>query len=123
MVSYATSPAAEVFFASDPKPAQPPTGVVLAPGGSFRQVEFVGILKGARERDLARKFVDFMLSRRFQEDIPLQMFVYPANRTASLPDLFTRFAPVPPDPAVLDPALIDRRREQWISRWTKLVLR
>jgi thiamine transport system substrate-binding protein len=123
VVSYSTSPAAEVFFASEPKPAQPPTGVVMAPGSAFRQVEFVGVLRGARERDLARKFVDFMLSRRFQEDIPLQMFVYPANRTASLPDLFSRFAPVPPEPSVMDPALIEAKREEWILRWTRLVLR
>jgi thiamine transport system substrate-binding protein len=123
VVSYSTSPAAEVFFASEPKPAQPPTGVVMAPGSAFRQVEFVGVLRGARERDLARKFVDFMLSRRFQEDIPLQMFVYPANRTASLPDLFSRFAPVPPQPSVMDPTLIEAKREEWILRWTRLVLR
>jgi thiamine transport system substrate-binding protein len=123
VVSYSTSPAAEVFFASEPKPAQPPTGVVLAPGSSFRQVEFAGIFRGAREKDLARKFVDFMLSRRFQEDIPLQMFVYPANRTARVPDLFERFAPVPPEPALIDPALIEANREQWIARWSRLVLR
>ncbi len=122
VVSYSTSPAAEVFFASEPKPSEPPTGVVMAPGSSFRQVEFVGVLKGAAERDLARRFVDFMLSRRFQEDIPLQMFVYPANRTAALPDLFARFAPIPPEPVSMDPALIEARREELVSRWTRLVL-
>ena len=31
VVSYATSPAAEVFFAKDPKPAEPPTGNILLP--------------------------------------------------------------------------------------------
>ncbi len=123
VVSYSTSPAAEVFFAAEPKPAQPPTGVVMAPGSSFRQVEFAGIFRGAREKDLARKFVDFLISRRFQEDIPLQMFVYPANRTAAVPDLFVRFAPVPPEPAAIDPALIEAHREKWIARWTRLVLR
>jgi thiamine transport system substrate-binding protein len=123
VVSYATSPAAEVFFASEPRPSQPPTGVVSAPGGSFRQVEFAGVLKGAKERDLARKFIDFMLSRRFQEDIPLQMFVYPANSTAALPELFRSFAPLGPVPASLDPALIDAKRDRWIARWTQVVLR
>ena len=85
VVSYATSPAAEVFFAADPKPAEPPTGNILPAKGSFRQVEFVGILKGAKEPELARKFVDFMLGKAFQEDVPLQMFVYPANAKASIP--------------------------------------
>ena len=49
VVSYATSPAAEVYFAS-PQPADSPTGNILPPGESFRQVEFVGILKGATKR-------------------------------------------------------------------------
>jgi thiamine transport system substrate-binding protein len=123
VVSYATSPAAEVYFAAEPRPAEPPTGNILAEGGSFRQVEFAGVFKGAKERDLARRFVDFMLSREFQEDIPLQMFVYPTSRKASLPQLFTAFAPVPPAPARLDAALIDAHRDEWIARWTKLVLR
>jgi thiamine transport system substrate-binding protein len=123
VVSYATSPAAEMHFASEPRPAEPPTGNILAEGGSFRQIEFVGIFKGARERDLARTFVDFMLSRGFQEDIPLQMFVYPSNSRAALPDLFNAFAPVPPAPSSLDAALIDARRDEWIARWTRLLLR
>ncbi len=123
VVSYATSPAAEVYFASEPRPAEPPTGNILAEGGSFRQIELAGIFKGARERDLARKFVDFMLSQQFQEDIPLQMFVYPSNRKAALPELFTAFAPVPRAPSSIDAALIDARRDEWIARWTTLLLR
>jgi thiamine transport system substrate-binding protein len=123
VVSYATSPAAEVYFASEPRPTEPPTGNILAEGGSFRQIEFVGILKGAKERELARKFVDFMLSRGFQEDIPLQMFVYPSNGKAALPELFTAFAPVPRAPSSIDARLIDARRDEWIARWTRLLLR
>jgi thiamine transport system substrate-binding protein len=123
VVSYATSPAAEVFFAPDPKPAEPPTGNILPAKGSFRQVEFVGILKGAKEPDLARKFVDFMLGKAFQEDLPLQMFVYPANSKASIPEVFTKFAPVPTQPAVLDPKTIEEKRDAWIQRWTQIVLK
>jgi thiamine transport system substrate-binding protein len=123
VVSYATSPAAELVFAADPKPSEPPTGNILPAKGSFRQVEFVGILKGAKEPELARKFVDFMLGKAFQEDVPLQMFVYPANATASIPDVFTKFAQVPSAPAVLDPKTIDEKRDTWIQRWTQIVLK
>lgn len=120
VVSYATSPAAEVFF-SEGKLSEPPTGNVMA--GSFRQIEFAGILKGAREPELARQFIDFMLSRRFQEDIPLQMFVYPALPEATLPDVFVRFAQVPTEPAALPPEQIEQNRERWIEEWTQIVLR
>lgn len=123
VVSYATSPAYEQYNAPDPKPAEPPTGNMLLEDGSFRQIEFVGILKGAREPDLARKFVDFMLSPAFQADIPLQMWVYPSSSAAAVPDLFRRLAPVPAAPAVIDPAVIEAQRDAWIREWTQIVLR
>ena len=61
-----------------PQPTEPPTAVVT--DGCFRQIEFAGVLAGAKAPDLARAFVDFMLSTDFQQDIPLNMFVFPANR-------------------------------------------
>ena len=76
VVSYATSPAAEVFYA-DPQPAEAPTGVI--DDGCFRQIEFVGVLAGAKQPALARKLIDFMLTPEFQADIPLNMFVFPAR--------------------------------------------
>jgi len=123
VVSYATSPAYELYSAADPKPAEPPTGNIIPEGSSFRQVEFVGILKGAKEPALARAFVDFMLDVAFQSDIPLQMWVYPTNRAAAIPDLFRKFAPVPATPANIDPATIDAQRDTWIKAWTQIVLK
>jgi thiamine transport system substrate-binding protein len=122
VVSYSTSPAYEVYAAAEPKPAEPPTGNIMPDGGTFRQVEFVGILKGAREEALARKFVDFMLSPVFQADIPLQMWVYPSRRRVPLPDIFLQLAPIPENPAVIDVAAIDAKRSSWIQSWTQLVL-
>ncbi|MGQ9491022.1 MAG: thiamine ABC transporter substrate-binding protein [Anaerolineae bacterium] len=122
VVSYATSPAAEVFFA-DPQPSESPTGNLLFPAGSFKQIEFVGILKGAREPELARQWVDFMLGDTFQADIPLQMWVYPARNGTPLPEVFQRFAEVPAEPATLTPAQIETNRERWLQAWTDVVLR
>ena len=122
VVSYATSPAAEVFF-SEGKLTTPPTGNILPDGASFRQIEFVGILKGTPNRDLAARWIDFMLGPTFQEDIPLQMFVYPANQTAALPDLFKQFAVLPAAPASLPATLISQQREAWVDAWTTAVLR
>jgi thiamine transport system substrate-binding protein len=122
VVSYATSPAAEVYFAADPKPKDAPT-LALPLDGAFRQVEFAGVLKGARQPELARRFVAFLLSRRFQEDIPLQMWVHPADAGARLPDVFTRFAVIPARPVALDPALVDARRDAWIQEWTRIVVK
>jgi thiamine transport system substrate-binding protein len=120
VVSYATSPAAEVYF-SEGAYAEPPTGNVLGDGACFRQIEFVGILKGTTNRDLAEKWIDFMLSPSFQADVPLHMWVFPANPQAELPEVF-QFAEVPPKPAQVNPEAIDQNREQWIEDWTETVL-
>jgi thiamine transport system substrate-binding protein len=121
VASYATSPAAEVYF-SNGKLTEPPTGNVLGDGACFRQIEFVGVLKNAKNPDAARKFVDWMLSKKFQEDIPTQMFVFPVMPDAQLPDFF-KFAEKPNKPAVVSAAEIDANREAWIKAWTDTVLR
>lgn len=122
VVSYASSPPVEVYFAEQPFD-QAPTGVVAAEGSCFRQVEFVGILKGTENRDLAEQWIDFMLGTTFQEDIPLKMFVFPANSNAKLPDVFARFAEIPEMPATVEPEAIEANRENWIQAWTRTVLR
>jgi thiamine transport system substrate-binding protein len=121
VVTYGTSPAAEVIYASLPL-TDAPTASILGPDTCFRQVEFVGILKGTKHLALAQKFVDFMLDRQFQEDIPLQMFMYPVNPEAALPQEFTRYARTAAQPAILDPAMIAANRDQWIADWTAAVL-
>jgi len=122
VVSYSTSPPADVLYASDGR-TEPASVNVSPEDGTFRQIEFVGILAGTQQRDLAEAFVDFMLNRRFQEDIPLQMFVYPANTNAALPDLFVRFAQTPASPVAVDPTAIEANREAWIAAWTDVMLR
>ena len=121
VLSYASSPAAEVVFAKD-KPSDAPTASILGPDTCFRQVEFVGILAGTQKRALAEKFVDFMLRKPFQEDMPLQMFVYPTNTKATLPDEFVKYAQIPEKPATMDPAVIAKNRDAWIQAWSDLVL-
>ncbi len=122
VVSYTTSPPADVLYATDGR-TEPASVNVNPPGGTFRQIEFVGIVAGTQQADAAQKFVDFMLDKPFQEDIPLQMFVYPVNSAAALPDLFVQFGETPNDPAVIDPAAIEANREAWVSAWTDVMAR
>lgn len=122
VVSYGTSPAAEVIFSEKPLHGAP-TASILGLDTCFRQIEFVGILKGTQHRALAEKLVDFMLSKEFQEDVPLQMFVYPVNPDAALPEEFTKYAQAPEQTAALSPEEITANRDQWIQAWTDVVLR
>ncbi|MBT8213036.1 MAG: thiamine ABC transporter substrate-binding protein [Acidimicrobiia bacterium] len=119
VVSYASSPPAEVIFGDPTAPA--PTGVIEA--GCFRQIEFAGILTGSNGGEYAEALIDFLLSETFQEDIPLTMFVFPANQNATLPPEFIEHTAIPESPALLDPAAIDANRERWIAEWTETVTR
>ncbi|GAB1470681.1 thiamine ABC transporter substrate-binding protein [Chloroflexota bacterium] len=116
VVSYASSPAAEVLFASTPL-TESPTASIVASGMCFRQIEFVGILKNGQNRNLAEKFVDFMLGKSFQEDMPLNMFVYPVNQTAQLPEVFTKYAQTAAQPADTSYSDIAANRDAWIEAW------
>jgi thiamine transport system substrate-binding protein len=120
VTSYASSPVVEVLYA-EPPVSEAPTGVVE--DACFRQVEFAGILRGTDHPEAAAKLIDFMLSLTFQEDIPLNMFVEPANEKAALPDLFTEHRTEITSPLTLAPAEIEAGREEWTDRWTEIVLR
>ena len=121
VVSYASSPPVEVHFAEEPF-EEAPTGVVVGDGSCFRQIEFAGILKGARNRELAEAWIDYMLGISFQEDIPLNMFMFPANEEASLPQVFADFAVIPQRPAGVAFTAIEDNREVWIQAWTEVAL-
>ncbi|WP_247706615.1 thiamine ABC transporter substrate-binding protein [Streptomyces liliiviolaceus] len=120
VVSYASSPPAEVIYA-DPKPKTAPTGV--ADGTCFRQVEYAGLLSNAKNSKGGKALIDFLIGKRFQEDMPLNMFVYPVIEGAKVPDAFTQYGPAAANPETLDPARIADNRDEWVKSWTSLVLK
>jgi thiamine transport system substrate-binding protein len=120
VVSYGTSPPAEVLFA-DPPVDEAPTAAV--PETCFRQVEFAGVLRGTDAPDEARRLVDFLVGEQFQSEIALNLFVYPARTGVELPAEFTEYSVVPDEPYTLDPEEIDAGREEWIETWTDIILR
>jgi thiamine transport system substrate-binding protein len=120
VVSYASSPPAEVIYA-DPKPKTAPTGV--AEGTCFRQVEYAGLLSNAKNPEGGKALLDFMLTRTFQDDMPLNMFVYPVTKGAQVPEEFVKSGPQAKDPETMDPAKIAANRDDWVKSWTSLVLK
>ncbi|WP_019889805.1 thiamine ABC transporter substrate-binding protein [Streptomyces purpureus] len=120
VVSYASSPPVEVLF-SEPQPATAPTGV--STGTCFRQTEFAGLLDGAKNEAGGKALIDFLISKKFQEDMPLNMFVNPAVKDAKLPELFTKHGVVVDKPHTMAPEKIAEKRDQWIKSWSSLVLK
>ena len=121
VVSYSTSPPAEIVYAEDPKPEQPSTSVML--DGCYRQVEFAGVLRGSSDPESARVVVDWLVSPQVQADIPLAMFVFPARGAVALPEVFERFVDRPTEPLEISPEEIAAQRDAWIERWTQITLR
>ena len=115
VVSYASSPPAEVLFG---ELDSAPTAIMT--NGCTRQVEYAGVMAGTEHEDAARLLVDFLLSVDVQEDIPLNMFVYPANTNAELPDVFVTYTTFPESPVIIEPDTVEQNRERWIQEWTAI---
>jgi len=122
VVSYGSSPVFEMVYAATP-PSEPPTAAVVDSDTCFRQIEFAGILVGTANRPLAEAWIDFMLSPTFQQDLPLQMYVFPVHPAAQLDPIFQKYYAVPDEPVSVSPQEIDANREAWIKAWREVVLR
>ena len=116
VLSYATSPAAEMIYSSV-KPETPGTAALLDKGQALRQVEFVGLLKNAPHREAALAALDWFLSPEFQREVPMSMFVYPTRRDVALPEIFERFAPPAVEPVVMDTNQVNEKADLWLRRW------
>ena len=120
VVSYASSPPFEVIYATEPID-EPPTAVMTE--GCFRQIEYAGIVAGTEARPAAERVIDLLLSTRFQDGIPLSMFVFPANADATLPPAFVEHAVVPADPLSLPDGATEANVRLWILEWTEVMSR
>ncbi|MFJ9538798.1 thiamine ABC transporter substrate binding subunit [Streptomyces sp. NPDC101225] len=120
VVSYASSPPAEVIYA-DPKPKTAPTGTAY--GTCFRQIEYAGLLSNAKNTKGGKALLDFLVSKEFQDDMPLNMFVYPVRKAARVPAEFQKYGQPAKDPERMAPGKIAENRDQWVKSWTSLVLK
>lgn len=120
VVSYASSPPAEVLYANPPI-TEAPTAVASLT--CFRQVEYAGVLRGTQHEAEARLLIDYLTDVAFQNDLPLTQFVYPVNKNATLPEAFTKYSLRPENPLSMDPNVIAEHRTAWLDEWTQIVLR
>jgi thiamine transport system substrate-binding protein len=117
VLSYTTSPAYHLEYEQSER-----YKALLFEEGNYLQIEGMGVLKGAPHRQLARKFIDFIISPEFQEEIALTNWMYPVNPQVELPASF-RVAPEPKRSLQLTAEEIRRNQERWITAWVKLVSR
>ncbi len=122
VLSYASSPAAEVMFAKTPL-QDAPSANLFCTKCAFEQIEAAGVLKNSKHQTEAKAFIDFMLSERFQADIAANMFVYPVREGIILPEAFTAYSQIPSDAetARLEPLEIEANLKSWLLDWTRVV--
>ena len=111
VTSYSSSPP----FTIAEGETRPPTRALL--DTCFRQVEYAGVLKGSENPKGMQRFIDFMLDRKFQSAIPDNMYVYPVDRSVPLPKTWEKYAPVAPDPLMVDPDEVSENRAEWLREW------
>lgn len=121
VLSYASSPAAEVFF-SKTKLTEPPTGSLALPGAVFRQVEGVGLVRGGKERAAAVRFIGFLRSAAVQQALQTEMWMFPADATVTRVDAL-RHAVEPTFHHSPGPQAITEHGRDWVTRWTQVVLK
>lgn len=119
VVSYATSPPAEIVYAEEPKPETVSTSVMV--DGCYRQIEYAGVLRGAANPEGAQQVIDWLLSAPVQADIPLNMFVFPSREGVALPQVFVDFAADVPDPLQLPPDVVSANLNEWLVTWGEVM--
>lgn len=121
VVSYASSPAAEVFYSKE-KISEPPTASLFLKGGVFRQVEGVALIRGGQQREAALRFVEFMRSTPVQEALQTSMWMFAAEPRTTRPEVM-RHAVEPVSFDSLPSETIAIKGSDWVSRWTSVVLK
>ena len=110
VLSYTTSPAAHIMFEERYD--------ILATTfeeGNYITIEFAGILNNSQNKDLANKFLNFMLSEEFQSVIPSTNIMYPVTNIKDLPEAFDKLNV--PNFIQMDPKEINKNKEKWIDEW------
>ncbi len=115
VVSYASSPA----YTVSKDGASTTTAALL--DTAFRQVEYAGVLKGAANPAGGQAFINWMLSKAVQADIPKKMYMYPVDSSVQLPEALAKFGPLAEKPVEVAPNKIAAEREQWLKLWASAV--
>lgn len=89
--------------------------------GHYRQVEVVARLAASQHPELARRFLDFVLTRPFQDAVTTGNWMYPVTETP-LPEQFASL-PLPAKTLTLAPAEVSQQRKGWIREWLQAVTR
>jgi thiamine transport system substrate-binding protein len=94
----------------------------FAPGGEgYRTVYGVGIVRETDHPELAKGFIDLLLSKEIQELLPRTEIMFPANEMAELPEEYQEHAVIPSDPLMLPLEIVGARMDNWLHDWARVI--
>jgi thiamine transport system substrate-binding protein len=116
VLSYTTSPAYHIMEEN----TQKYKAMDLAEG-NYMEVEVAGMLAGSQHQDLARKFLQFLMTQDFQKQIPTTNWMFPVTDIGSdLPPVFGQI-PAPKQSLLLPPDEVAAHRAAWVKEWLDAV--
>lgn len=117
VVSYSTSPPAHVIYDETDQ-----YKALIIDDKAYMQVETLGIVKGSKNVEMAKRAVDYIISVEFQNLIPENQFMLPVNPDAILPDVFLEHIETPSESIILDTDYVKDNLQRWLSDWEKVIL-
>lgn len=89
--------------------------------GHYLQIEVAGVIEASPHKALAQKFMAFILSPDFQNEIPTTNWMMPAAKTSTpLPVSFDKLLK-PAKTLLYSPEEVAAHRRDWIDEWQKAV--
>lgn len=114
VLSYTTSPAYHLIAEDDKRFAS-----AAFSEGHYLQIEVAAVVGSSKNQQLAKDFLQFMLSDTVQDIIPTTNWVYPATKTdAGLPAGFDTLH-VPEKTLLIDGLEVEKNRSNWIDQWVE----
>ncbi|KLO21406.1 MULTISPECIES: thiamine ABC transporter substrate-binding protein [unclassified Marinitoga] len=116
MVSYATDGAFSYYYYNSTK-----YKAFIPEEGAYVQIEGAGIVKGTKNLELAKRFIEFLLFDEFQKNIPLNQWMFPVVET-KLPEAFN-YAIIPEKVVTLNSEELEKNMEKWLEDWEEIMLK
>lgn len=114
MLSYATDGAYSYHYYQSTK-----YKAFIPKDGAYVQIEGAGIVKGSKNQQLAQKFIDFLLSDEFQQEVALNQWMFPVT-DVKLPEAF-KYAVVPEKILSVDIKAISSQMDKYIKTWEEIM--
>lgn len=117
-VSYATDPAYSACNYNDTS-----IGAVFLNNTAYVQIEGAGIVKGTKNLELAKKFINFLISKEAQEKLPLNQWMYPVNKEVELPPCFSYALDVSSARVIsITSEELAENTDKWLREWRALMV-